>query len=171
MHAKKFLSRLLLSVAAIAAALQCVRPEKNQSAPPVALGDFSPLPPPPAGVRHTFAAACYDCHSNHTRYPWYAEIQPFGWWLAAHVRDGKRELNFHELGTYNPKRLAKKLKAIASDVGERAMPLDSYTWTHRDAKLSPEQIAELTAWTEFAHAYTQARIAQDSAPARPLSSP
>jgi hypothetical protein len=36
----------------------------------------------PEEVETIFIKACYDCHSNHTRYPWYAQIQPVGWWYT-----------------------------------------------------------------------------------------
>ena len=35
-------------------------------------------------------------------------------------------------------------------VEERSMPLESYTWTHKEAKLTPEQIEQLTAWVNQA---------------------
>ena len=132
--------------------IQFSRPQKNISSPGVTAADFGRLPAPPADVQHTLQAACYDCHSNHTRYPWYAEVQPMGWWLAAHVKDGKRELNFNEIGTYSPARQAKKLKAILQEVAEQEMPLQSYTWAHRDAKLTATQLAGLRSWLAQAQA-------------------
>ena len=33
-------------------------------------------------------------------------------------------------------------------VKEGSMPLDSYTWTHSDAKLSTEQVQEMLAWAQ-----------------------
>ena len=46
----------------------------------------------PADVKTILAKACNDCHSNNTRYPWYANIQPVDWWLNKHVKTEKREL-------------------------------------------------------------------------------
>ncbi|MEZ4893253.1 MAG: heme-binding domain-containing protein [Saprospiraceae bacterium] len=48
----------------------------------------------PNDVMAVLQPACMDCHSNNTRYPWYAEIQPVGLWLAGHVKGGKQHLNF-----------------------------------------------------------------------------
>src|SRR5436190_7860548 len=55
-------------------------------------------------VHQLLEQKCYDCHSNNTRYPWYFNVQPIGWWLAAHVHEGKEKLNFSEFKTYSPKK-------------------------------------------------------------------
>src|SRR5687767_11252227 len=81
---------------------------------------------------------CYDCHSNNTRYPWYNYIQPAGWWLAAHIYEGKEHLNFSEFGTYSEKRKSHKLREIYDAVNEGWMPLDTYIWLHKEAKITPE---------------------------------
>lgn len=40
--------------------------------------------------------ACYDCHSNETIWPWYANIAPASWLLTRHVNLGRDGLNFSE---------------------------------------------------------------------------
>ena len=102
----------------------------------------------PADVSRLLAGACYDCHSNHTRYPWYASVQPVAWLLDHHVREGKRELNFSKFGAYPARRAAPKLAAIAKEVGEGDMPLGSYTWMHPAARLTPEQRSKLVDWAQ-----------------------
>ena len=129
---------------------QFIRPEKNQSLAPDS-NDLSAKRPVPANVQTLLHRACYDCHSNTTKYPWYAEIQPVGWWLAKHVNDGKRHLNFSEFGTYTLKRSITKLEEISDDVSQRAMPLPSYTWGHSEARLTPEEIKLLTDWADNLH--------------------
>lgn len=42
--------------------------------------------------------ACYDCHSNQTRWPWYSNIAPVSWFVYKDVIDGREELNFSEMG-------------------------------------------------------------------------
>jgi heme-binding protein len=39
--------------------------------------------PAPANVRAMLRRACYDCHSNETRWPWYSHVAPVSW-LVAH---------------------------------------------------------------------------------------
>ncbi|MFM8485102.1 MAG: heme-binding domain-containing protein, partial [Bacteroidota bacterium] len=89
----------------------------------------------PENVMAVLKPACYDCHSNQTRYPWYAGIQPVAWWLAEHVNDGKRHLNFDEFTTRKIAVQNHKLEEIIEMVKEEEMPLGSYTWTHADARL------------------------------------
>jgi hypothetical protein len=92
--------------------------------------------------------ACYDCHSNHTEYPWYCNIQPIGWWTSHHVNEGKEELNFSEFNSYSLKRKLKKLKEIKEQLDENEMPLSSYTLIHSDAKLSAENKIILIKWID-----------------------
>jgi hypothetical protein len=126
--------------------LQFFRPVKNDT--PSGPNDLFALHPASAEVERLVRASCYDCHSNRTRYPWYAEIQPSAWWLAQHIADGKRELNFSEFGAYAGHRQGQKLLAVADEVHGRTMPLKSYTWVHRDARLDAAQIKMLVDWAE-----------------------
>ncbi len=92
--------------------------------------------------------ACYDCHSNRTTYPWYARINPVGWWLDHHIREGKEELNFSEFAAYDEKRQDHKLEETAGEVQEGHMPLPPYLFTHEDAKLSPAQVRLIADWVK-----------------------
>lgn len=147
------MSRFSMSKKIAAAALllivliQFIRPEKNRSthAQP---DDVFAQQPAPDEVRVAIEHACYDCHSNSTRYPWYAEIQPLGWWLARHVRDGKEHLNFSEFGRYTPKRAARKLEQSIESIDDGTMPLKSYTLVHRDARFSAEQKKRILEWLD-----------------------
>jgi len=131
-------------------AIQFIRPEKNlgNAAGPGELKAHQPVPP---AVQDLLERACYDCHSNHTRYPWYANVQPVAWWLAAHIEDGKRHLNFSEFASYPAKKAAKKAAEIGDEVGEHQMPLKSYTLMHPEARLTPAEIKLLTDWAEALH--------------------
>ena len=90
--------------------------------------------------------ACYDCHSYETRYPWYARVAPVKFWLQDHVEDGRRHLNFSEWADYDTDRQQHKLEELIEEVEERHMPLDSYTWMHKDARLTDNQIQTLINW-------------------------
>lgn len=127
-------------------AIQFVRPAKNDAA--AGPDDLAAKYPPPPAVKQLLETACYDCHSSRTRYPWYAQVQPIGWWLAEHIKDAKRELNFSEFTAYDERRQAKKLLSVSDEVTTRSMPLKSYTWIHRDAKLTDAQIKLLADWAE-----------------------
>lgn len=130
------------------AIIQFVRPAKNIAATGPGPNDITVLHPTSPEVTAILAKACYDCHSDRTRYPWYAEVQPVGWWLAHHVKEGKRELNFSEFGAYAPARAARKLKAVDRMLNKNAMPLTSYTLIHRDAVLTPAEAKALIDWAD-----------------------
>lgn len=102
----------------------------------------------PVSVQEILKTSCNDCHSNNTVYPWYANIQPVAWWLADHVNEGKRELNFSEFSTYSPKKAHHKLEEVIEMVKEGEMPLQSYTIIHQNAKLSEPQKLELANWAD-----------------------
>ena len=102
----------------------------------------------PASVQEILKTSCYDCHSNNTVYPWYANIQPVAWWLADHVNEGKKELDFSEFLTYSPKKAHHKLEEVNEMVKEGEMPLQSYTIIHQNAKLSEPQKLEIATWAD-----------------------
>ncbi len=91
-------------------------------------------------------SACYDCHSNSTTYPWYAYIQPIGWWLNNHINEGRGELNFDEFMSYRIRKQFHKLEECEELVEKKAMPINSYTWMHPNSKLSDQQRNLLTTW-------------------------
>lgn len=138
-------AKILLGIGAVLLIAQGVRPMSNhgQVAGPDHISTKAPVP---AEVEAILQRACYDCHSNHTNYPWYANIQPVGWWLEKHVRDGKRHLNFSDFATYATKRATRKLEETAEEVRDHNMPLSSYTWVHTDAKLSEADVKTLADW-------------------------
>src|ERR1700759_2095677 len=123
--------KILIFVLVLLVGIQFIRPAKNQSTTATAQ-DIMQLYQMSDSVKLVLQKACYDCHSNNTRYYWYHEIMPLGWWLADHVNDGKKHLNFSEFGTYKPKKQDHKLEECEDEVKEGEMPLDSYTWVHKD---------------------------------------
>jgi hypothetical protein len=128
--------------------LQFIRPEKNLSPAGPGPDDLLVLHPAPPEIATLLHRACYDCHSNHTRYPWYAEIQPVGWWLADHVQEGKKHFNFSTFGAASAKRQARKLAELIDEVTAGNMPLASYQLAHAEARLSAAEVEALVAWAE-----------------------
>ena len=141
----KILKRVLLVLGGLFVVLQFVRPSKNASDgnSPNEIGTKFNVP---QDVQTVLQTSCYDCHSNTTRYPWYAEVQPVGWWLNDHIQDAKRELNFSEFGSYRLRRQYRKFEDISGEVGEGKMPLPAYLIIHTDAKLSQAQKERLVSW-------------------------
>ncbi|MFA5263999.1 MAG: heme-binding domain-containing protein [Opitutaceae bacterium] len=136
---------ILIGLLIVLFAIQAIRPEKNHSAA-VQPKDISVQVSTPPAIRRILDEACYDCHSNNTRYPWYAEVQPAGWILANHIKAGKRHLNLSEFASLPIEQAKQKLNRISEEVSQHEMPLASYTWMHSEAKLSEKQVKELSTW-------------------------
>lgn len=125
--------------------IQFIHPARNKSGGPQPhfIGNKYPIPP---DVKVILEKACNDCHSNNTSYPWYAKIQPVHWWLNNHIRNGKKHLNFDEYTHKNLRYQYHKMEETIDMVKEGDMPLNSYTWTHKDARLTSEEKNTLTGW-------------------------
>lgn len=139
------MKKIFLFLLIVLIAIQFIRPAKNHS-DKVSPNDITLHYTVPDTVLAILKTSCYDCHSNNTRYPWYNRVQPVAWWLNNHVREGKRELNFSEFASYPLTKQAKKLKNTVKQVKGGGMPLDSYLWIHKDAKLEQGQKDTLIQW-------------------------
>jgi len=133
----------------ILVALQFFQPAQNRNVQ-VQKSGLSSVTNIPPNVQAILKNSCYDCHSNNTRYPWYASIQPGAWWMASHIKEGKDELNFDEFGKYSKRRQKSKLKSIASAVSDGTMPIASYLFIHKDAALSKAEQTLIKEWAEQA---------------------
>lgn len=136
---------LLFSLAGIALALQVFQIDKTL---PVSNPEeeFHVVADPPDEIMGMLKHACYDCHSNNTRYPWYASVQPVGWWLQSHVKTGRSELNFSEFGRWSQEDRAGALRHCAKLVKKGAMPPRDYLRMHDAAVLSDEKKSVLINW-------------------------
>jgi mono/diheme cytochrome c family protein len=87
-------------------------------------------------------AACYDCHSNETRWPWYAHIAPASWLLTRDVDEGREAMNFSEW-SFSPEEAAFVAVAIEEVVRDGEMPPRQYRLMHPEAQLSEAEQQEL----------------------------
>jgi len=158
---KKILRYTALFLLGVLVIMQFIRPEKNKQEGE-AVNHISKAYLIPEDVSTVLKKACYDCHSNNTRYPWYANIQPVAWWLADHIKDAKEELNFSEFAAYNQRRQYRKMEEVIDEVKEGGMPLNSYTWIHKDARLTEEEKNKVMAWAESIRDTLKARYPIDS---------
>ena len=142
---QRMLKKILKILIVVLVIIQFYRPQKNISTE-VAATDFLVVAKADDTIASIIKNSCYDCHSNNTQYPWYAEVAPLSWWIAYHVDEAKEELNFSEWSTFSEKRKNKKLKEIVEELEEREMPLKTYLPMHPEAKLSDKQIVLLTTW-------------------------
>lgn len=154
---KKIMIVLLIAFIAI----QFFHPAKNQAegAQPNNIASIFPVP---ENVKSILEKACNDCHSNNTAYPWYSKIQPVDWWMDNHVKEGKRELNFDEYAAKPIRYQYRKMEEIIDQVKEGEMPLNSYTWIHKDAILNAEEKTALTSWANEIRSAMEAKYPMDS---------
>ena len=153
---RKFFKRLFLGLLILLVLIQFIRPEKNNGMADTDK-DITHFVQVPDTIKTLLKISCYDCHSNHTVYPWYSEISPGNWWLANHIKEGKADLNFSDFAQYSPRRMKNKLKAIADQVENREMPLKSYLLLHSDARLNEGQIQLIKLWIDSARAEVDRR--------------
>ena len=138
--------RILLILLAILVVIQFIRPARNASGEKSK--DISTLYPVPDSVETILARACNDCHTNKTVYPWYAEVQPVGWWLNNHIEEGKHHLNLSNFASMRIAVQKKGMDEIQEQIKKDEMPLDSYTWIHKDAILSEADKTTLNQWSQ-----------------------
>jgi len=136
-----------LILAVIFAAIQLV-PVDHSAAP--ATGELAA----PPEVARILDAACYDCHSVRTRWPWYSRVAPVSWLAAHHVAAGRRRLNFSDWADYasDPGTLAHKLDEIQEAVADGSMAPWYYRMLHREARLSAAERRAIALWAAGAAA-------------------
>jgi hypothetical protein len=156
------LRKILLGLGLLLLLIQFIRPAKNNSND--RSNDVSTKYPVPTEVASILKVACNDCHSNETQYPWYANLQPLGWWMNNHIEHGKKHLN---LSDFTSRKIAiqnHKFEEVIEMVEEDEMPIPSYTWLgrHPEAKLSAAQKETLINWAQTQMDSIKARYPADS---------
>lgn len=121
-------------------ALQLV-PGPPRTNPPV---EAEPAWSPQVGA--IMRRACYDCHSNETRWPWYSQVAPLSWWMAEEVNLGRSRLNFSTWSRMRP--AVRKMvleRSIARGLAEDMAPA-GYRMAHPEASLTEEDRLVLQDW-------------------------
>jgi hypothetical protein len=144
---KKFLKYFAIFIIIALVGMQFVRPEK------ITTSDIGPdhltkKVQVPANVESILKRSCYDCHSNHTVWPWYSNIAPVSWLVAGDVNDGRKKMNFSEWGKLSATKQEKKLTDICDEVTEGGMPLPKYLIIHKDAALTQADKDVLCNWVK-----------------------
>ena len=84
--------------------------------------------------------ACYDCHSNETVWPWYSNVAPASWLLAADTTDARNSMNFSEWGSRS-----QPAQVNVRQIEEGRMPPSRYTALHPESRLTAAEKAQLVA--------------------------
>jgi len=133
----------------VLAAMQVSRPDMTKP-PTDPAKTLDALYPPPPEVTGLLVAACYDCHSHETRWPWYAHVAPVSWFVARDVVRAREHMNFSTFGDEVPEDRAAYLEECAEKVREHEMPPTTYTWLHAAARLPTKERERLAGWFEEA---------------------
>src|SRR5262249_45419851 len=81
--------------------------------------------------------ACFDCHSNETRWPWYASVAPFSWRVQHDVDEGREHLNFSAPGVRAQH--GDDAREAGKTVLEGKMPPRDYQLMHPESGLTPAE--------------------------------
>jgi len=92
----------------------------------------------PMEIEQVIRTSCYDCHSHESKYPWYSNLAPVSWWLADHITEGRKHLNFSTWAQLEEGKRDHKLEECVEMVEGKEMPMLPYMIAHRDAWLSQE---------------------------------
>ena len=102
----------------------------------------------PESMKMQIKTSCYDCHSNHTVYPWYASIAPFSWIIDQHIRNGKDKLNLSDYGSLDDKKKISVLTKICEVISDSTMPPGNYLMLHGNAALDADDITAICDWSD-----------------------
>jgi hypothetical protein len=134
-------TRILLAAVALLALLQLVPVRRTN---PEAT---APIDAPPE-VARIIEAKCYDCHSNETRWPFYAYVAPVSWFVVHDVSEGREHLNFSEWAGYSDRKQRRLIEEICEEIADGNMPLRSYRLIHPGARVTDAQLETLRGWAE-----------------------
>jgi hypothetical protein len=139
---KRRLTWAIPALLVVFALLQLFRPQLPAAGPSSGRAvwddpDFDPR------VAALLQRACADCHSDLTRWPWYAHVNPSAWLVVRDVTRGRRQLNFSRDKTLR----GDVLGDIHDALDDRSMPPKSYLMLHPEARLSTEDRALLIQWS------------------------
>jgi hypothetical protein len=125
--------------------LQLTNPARTN--PPV-VSDLMATNAPPPSVAALLHAACYDCHSYETKWPWYSRIAPASWLVASDVNEGRHHLNLSDWPATRPDWQVRRLENMSEEIESGEMPPKKYTLIHADARFTDSQRKTLTDWLD-----------------------
>ena len=91
-------------------------------------------------AREVAQAACFDCHSNETVWPWYSNVAPMSWLIQHDVDEGREYLNFSEWGSNREGEESEELHEV---IQEGEMPPVQYLLLHGEARLTETEKDQL----------------------------
>ncbi len=98
-------------------------------------------------VKQVLKRACYDCHSNDTKWPSYSYVAPLSWYFIDQVDKGRKKVNFSNWNRLSKEEQDKLLIDIWDEVEDGDMPPPQYLWLHSEAELSAGDKDLIYRWT------------------------
>lgn len=144
---KKFFKIILIVLSLVFVVIQLVpsgRPG-NQLVDGQDIFEINDIPP---DIGLLLKNACYDCHSQAVKYPWYSYVAPVSWLVVRDVKMGREHLDFGKWGELTKRKQIKVLTEIAEEVEEGNMPMPIYINMHSEADLTDEQRKLVISWSE-----------------------
>ncbi len=138
-QASRIVRVIAVALVVIGVAIQFIRVDRTN--PPVESDVGAP-----ADVDAILRRACYDCHSNESRWPWYSYVAPASWFVVGHVNHARGDLNFSQWPVFDFELQEHAFRDIEEQISKGKMPLPSYTWVHRGARLSDNDRDVLLRW-------------------------
>jgi hypothetical protein len=139
------MKKAIIVIIAILVIIQFFRIDKSN--PPANMEkDFITITNPPTDMGIMLKESCYDCHSHHTKYPWYSNIAPVSWLLKEHVNNGRNHLNFSVWTDYKESKKNHKLDECIEMIETGEMPMKGYVLLHEEADLTDAQKKAMIDW-------------------------
>lgn len=102
-------------------------------------------------VKPIFEKKCFDCHSSHTRFPWYYPIPGIKYLIDRDIRQAKKHMDmskdFPFQGHGSPSEDIEDLEDI---VKEGDMPPLTYRLMHRGSSLTEDEKLKVQTWIDAA---------------------
>jgi hypothetical protein len=157
----KIVARILLAGVVLFALLQCVRPGVPTKTA------ATEIQAPPA-VRKIIEKDCYSCHSDEKRLAWFDQIVPAYWLVRHDILRAREHLNFTALTSKPAAAQRSALFEAVNMIQLGAMPLPRFVALHRDARVTPEELATLKTYLA---PWSQTPARSASAPATETDTP
>lgn len=126
----KSVGAVIAAIVVLFVGMQLVPYGRNHTNPPVLQEPQWDSPQ----TRELVKRACFDCHSNETRWPWYSNLAPVSWLIQRDVDEGRQKLNFSEWN-----RPQEGAEDVIEVIRSGKMPPLLYTLMQPKARLSPAE--------------------------------
>jgi hypothetical protein len=110
---------------------------------------FDPQLKMPPEISSLVQRSCVDCHSEATRWPWYARVPPASWMVQRDVENARKAMNLSRWSELTRGMAIGALTAACSDVELKRMPMEKYLLLHPGARMDAKEVQQFCAWTRL----------------------